>query len=85
MRIIKKSDGFTLIELIVVIVILGIIAVMTFPIIAEFKSKAEESVCDINRETVEKMYSTFLVEKDIYHEDSIFNQFSTKWWHIRTN
>ena len=75
MRIINKSDGFTLVELIVVIVILGIIAVMTFPRIAEFKSKAEESVCDTNRKTVERVYSTFLVEKDISHEDNIFNQF----------
>ena len=75
MRIIKKSDGFTLVELIIVIVILGIIAVITFPGIAKFKSIAEERVCTANRKTIERMYSIFLVEKDIGYDDSIFNQF----------
>jgi len=71
----KKSDGFTLVELIIVIAILGIIAAIAVPRIAGFKSMAEESVCAANRETVERMYLAFLVEKDIEHEDSIFNQF----------
>ena len=71
----KKSDGFTLVELIIVIAILGIIGAMAVPRIAGFKRTAEESVCAANRKTVERMYSAFLVEKDIDHEDSIFNQF----------
>ncbi|WP_207706862.1 prepilin-type N-terminal cleavage/methylation domain-containing protein [Alkaliphilus pronyensis] len=71
----KKSDGFTLIELIVVIAILGIIAAIAVPRLGGFRSKAEESVCAANRKTVERMYSAFLVENDIDHEDSIFNQF----------
>lgn len=58
-----------------VIAILGIIAVVAVPRLAGFKSKAEESVCAANRKTVERMYSAFLVENDIDHEDSIFNQF----------
>ena len=36
---------------------------------------AEEKVCDANLKTVERMYSAFLVENDIDHVDSIFNQF----------
>jgi prepilin-type N-terminal cleavage/methylation domain-containing protein len=71
----KKSDGFTLIELIVVIAILGIIAVVAVPRLVGFRSKAEESVCAANLKTVERMYSAFLVEKHMDHEDSIFNQF----------
>ena len=72
---VKRSDGFTLIEVIVVIAILGILVAVAVPRLVGFRNKVEENICDINRETVEKMYSTFLVEKDIYHEDSIFNQF----------
>lgn len=71
----RKSGGFTLVELIVVIAILGIIAAVAVPRLAGFKSKAEESVCAANRKTVELMYSAFLVENDIDHMDSIFNQF----------
>ena len=39
------------------------------------ESMAEEKVCDANRKAVERMYSAFLVENDIDHVDSIFNQF----------
>lgn len=39
------------------------------------ESMAEERVCYANRKAVERMYSAFLVENDIDHVDSIFNQF----------
>lgn len=71
----EKSGGFTLIELIVVIAILGIIVAIAVPKLTGFKSMAEERVCDANRKSVERMYSAFLVENDINHEDSVFNQF----------
>ena len=71
----KKSDGFTLIELIAVIAILGILSAIAVPRLTGFKSMAEEKVCDANRKAVERMYSAFLVENDIDHVDSIFNQF----------
>jgi len=71
----KKSGGFTLIELIVVIAILGIIAALAVLKLTGFKSMAEERVCDANRKSAERMYSAFLVDNDINHEDSVFNQF----------
>lgn len=69
----KKSDGFTLIELIVVIAILGIIAAIAVPRLAGFKSRAEERVCAANRKTVERLYSSFLLENE--YGESAFNQF----------
>ena len=62
-------------ELIVVIAILGILAAVAVPRITGFKSMAEKRACDANRKTVERMYSAFLVEKDIDYGDSWFNQF----------
>ncbi len=74
----KKSSGFTLLELIVVIAIMGILAAVATPKLAEFRRKADESVCSANIKTIERNYSAYLAENDIYHTHNIFIEFVTK-------
>ena len=65
----KKSDGFTLVELIIVIAILGIIGLIVIPRLIGFKSKAEESVCAANRMIVQRLFESYLFENGYDMDD----------------
>lgn len=70
----EGSKGFTLIELIIVIAILGIITAIVAPKFSGCKSLSEERACDANRNMVKRLYSAYILENE--HNDSIvFNLF----------
>lgn len=69
----QKSEGFTVIELIVVIAILGIIAVIVVPKLIGYRSLAVERVCETNRDTVATQYEVYLQVEN--QGQSRFNQF----------
>lgn len=69
----EKSEGFTFIELIIVIGILAIIAIIAVPKLIGYRSLAVERVCETNRDTVATQYEVYLQVEN--QGQSSFNQF----------
>jgi type II secretion system protein G len=63
MRIKTDSSGFTIIELMMVIVIIGLIAAITIPNYMKFSKKAKEAVVQENVHTVQLALENFSVDR----------------------
>lgn len=75
-KIMKPSvHGFTLIELIVVISILGIILAIAIPSYVSVISNTKERVCTTSRSQLEKNYEIKLQVEDVGHFDKLFEEF----------
>lgn len=73
--ILLNEKGFTLIEFLITIVILGIIAMIAVPGVVELLEKAKAEVCIANRLELRNNYSTYIQLEGIPDSLVVFNEY----------
>lgn len=73
-RILDKN-GFTIIEMIVVISIIAIIGAIAIPSFIGYTEKAKKEVCKVNCLQLERMYETYLTMEELEHSEVLFTQY----------
>ena len=59
MKMFRKEEGFTLVELMVVVLIIGILVAIAVPVFNSAKANAQKKSCWANERTVEGAYQTW--------------------------
>ncbi|MCR1900065.1 prepilin-type N-terminal cleavage/methylation domain-containing protein [Irregularibacter muris] len=68
-------DGFTLIELIMVITILAILVLIAIPFFLGYVKAAKEEVCNANCPQLDRKYQMYLLMEEAKHTEIIFDKF----------
>ncbi|WP_061808967.1 type II secretion system protein [Rossellomorea vietnamensis] len=75
LRLVRDQRGFTLVEILAVIVILGIVFSIAVISLGGTKERAEADVCAANRLELAKQYGGHLALKGVEHSDVVFHAF----------
>ena len=59
MKMFRKNEGFTLVELMVVVLIIGILVAIAIPIFNAAKGQAQLKSCMANQRTIEGAFQTY--------------------------
>ncbi|MFQ5456747.1 MAG: type IV pilin protein [Nitrospirota bacterium] len=65
-RFLKNKKGFTLIELMIVVAIIGILAAIAIPNFMRYQAKAKQSEAKANLGSIYTSEVTYKVENDVY-------------------
>lgn len=60
----KKDKGFTLVELLIVIVILGILATVTVFAVRGITDKGQENSCDVEKRSIETAFEAYFADNN---------------------
>ena len=64
MKMFRKEEGFTLVELMVVVLIIGILVAIAIPVFNAAKGNAQKKSCFANQRTIEGSAQTYNAEFD---------------------
>lgn len=65
----RSSSGFTLIELMITVAIIGILAVIASAALVTFQAKSKQAEAKVNLDAIGKLAITYKVERDTYVTD----------------
>ena len=66
MKRLHRKEGFTLIELMIVILIISILVAIAIPVYLAAKSNAQKRTCQANLRTIDGAINTYLGENEVY-------------------
>lgn len=64
MKMFRKEEGFTLVELMVVVLIIGILVAIAIPVFNAAKANAQKKSCFANQRTIEGAAQTYAADND---------------------